>query len=50
MPVLHPNMGEVFRQKATTLAAGLEHDEERDAAHVSACSEPEQWLDLPLNT
>jgi hypothetical protein len=25
-------MAEVFRQKATTLAAGLEHDEQRDAA------------------
>ena len=25
-------MAEVFRKKATTLAAGLEHDEQRDAA------------------
>jgi hypothetical protein len=32
LPALHPNMAEVFRQKATTLAAGLEHDEQRDAA------------------
>ena len=29
---MHPQMAEVFRQKATTLAAGLEHDDERDAA------------------
>lgn len=32
LPALHPNMAEVFRQKATTLAAALEHDEQRDAA------------------
>jgi site-specific DNA recombinase len=32
LPALHPHMAEVFRQKATTLAAGLEHDEQRDAA------------------
>ena len=32
LPALHPDMAEVFRQKATTLAAGLEHDEQRDAA------------------
>lgn len=31
-PALHPQMAEVFRQKATTLAAGLERDEDRDAA------------------
>ena len=31
-PALHPNMGELFRQKATTLAADLEYDEQRDAA------------------
>jgi DNA invertase Pin-like site-specific DNA recombinase len=31
-PALHPQMAEVYRQKATTLAAGLEHDEHRDAA------------------
>jgi hypothetical protein len=31
-PALHPNIAEVFRQKATTLAAGLEHDDQRDAA------------------
>jgi hypothetical protein len=29
---MHPHMAEVFRQKATTLAAGLQHDEHRDAA------------------
>jgi hypothetical protein len=32
LPALHPKMAEVFRKKATTLAAGLEHDEHRDAA------------------
>jgi site-specific DNA recombinase len=32
LPALYPNMAEVFRQKATTLAAGLEHNEQRDAA------------------
>jgi hypothetical protein len=32
MPALHPNMAEVFRQKATALAAGLEHDGQRDGA------------------
>jgi site-specific DNA recombinase len=32
LPALHPQMAEVFRQKATTLAAGLEQDEQRDAA------------------
>ena len=32
LPAMHPQMAEVFRQKATTLAAGLEHDEQRDAA------------------
>ena len=32
LAALHPHMAEVFRQKATTLAAGLEHDEQRDAA------------------
>jgi site-specific DNA recombinase len=32
LPALHPQMADVFRQKATTLAAGLEHDEQRDAA------------------
>ncbi len=29
---MHSQMADVFRQKATTLAAGLEHDEHRDAA------------------
>lgn len=32
LPALHPNMAQIFRQKAATLAAGLEHDEQRDAA------------------
>jgi site-specific DNA recombinase len=32
VPAMHPRMAEVFREKATTLAAGLEHDDERDAA------------------
>jgi hypothetical protein len=32
VPALHPNMAEIFRRKATTLAAGLEHDGQRDAA------------------
>jgi site-specific DNA recombinase len=32
LPALHPNMAEVFRQTATTLTAGLEHDKQRDAA------------------
>jgi hypothetical protein len=32
LPALHPQMAEVFRQKATALAAGLEHDERRDTA------------------
>lgn len=32
LPAMHPQMAEVFREKATTLAAGLEHDEQRDAA------------------
>jgi hypothetical protein len=32
VPALHPRMAEVFRQKVTTLAAGLEQDEQRDAA------------------
>src|SRR5258708_39551479 len=32
VPAMHPQMAEVFRQKAATLALGLEHDEQRDAA------------------
>lgn len=34
MPALHPRMADVFRQKATALAEGLEfeHDDHRDAA------------------
>ena len=31
-PALHPNMAEVFRQKATALSMGLQHDDQRDAA------------------
>jgi hypothetical protein len=34
-PALHPEMAEVFRQKTTALAAGLEHDEQRDAARLA---------------
>jgi hypothetical protein len=29
---MHPHIAEVFRQKAATLAAGLEHDDQRPAA------------------
>jgi len=32
LPALHPHMAEVFRQRATTLVAALEHDAQRDAA------------------
>jgi hypothetical protein len=32
MPALHPNRAEVFREKSATLAAGLEHDDQRDHA------------------
>jgi hypothetical protein len=32
LPALHPDMAAAFQRKATTLAAGLEHDEQRDAA------------------
>ena len=32
LPALHPNMAEVFRHKAATLAAGLARDDQRDAA------------------
>ena len=33
LPAMHPQMAQVFRQKATTLAAGFgEHDDQRDAA------------------
>ena len=32
LPALHPRMADVFRQKTLTLAAGLEHDDHRDAA------------------
>jgi hypothetical protein len=30
-------MAAVFQQKATALAAGLEHDEKRDAARMALC-------------
>jgi glutamyl-tRNA synthetase len=32
LPALHPNMAQVYRDKATALAAGLERDDERDGA------------------
>jgi site-specific DNA recombinase len=35
LPALHPRMAEVYREKATALAAGLEHDEQRDAARLA---------------
>jgi hypothetical protein len=35
LPALHPKMADLFREKATTLAAGLEHDEQRDAARLA---------------
>ena len=35
LPALHPNMAEVFRQKATALAEGLEDDGQRDAARAA---------------
>ena len=31
-PALHPNMAEMFRQKATTLSAGLQQEDQRNAA------------------
>ena len=34
LPALHPHMAESCRQKATALAAGLEHDEQRGATGV----------------
>jgi site-specific DNA recombinase len=34
-PALHPQMAKVFRQKATTLAAALERDGQRDAARLA---------------
>jgi hypothetical protein len=33
LPALHPNMTQVYRDKATALAAGLEREDERDGAH-----------------
>jgi len=30
--VLHPNMAEIFREKASALAAGLQNDDQRDHA------------------
>jgi site-specific DNA recombinase len=35
LPALHPQMAEVYRQKTTALAAGLEHDDQRDAARLA---------------
>ena len=35
LPAMHPQMAEVFRQKAMALAAGLEHDELRDTARLA---------------
>jgi site-specific DNA recombinase len=35
LPALHPQMAEAYREKATALAAGLEHDEQRDAARMA---------------
>jgi site-specific DNA recombinase len=35
LPALHPKMADAFREKATTLAAGLEHDDERDVARLA---------------
>ena len=35
LPALHPKMAEIYREKAAALAAGLEHDEQRDAARLA---------------
>jgi site-specific DNA recombinase len=35
LPALHPQMAEVYREKAIALSAGLEHDEQRDAARLA---------------
>ncbi len=32
LPALHPNMAQVYRDKATALAAGLEREDQRDGA------------------
>jgi hypothetical protein len=34
VPALHPQMAEVFRNKAATLADGLEYDDKRDKARL----------------
>ena len=34
LPALHPKMADIFREKATTIVAGLEHDDQRDAARL----------------
>jgi site-specific DNA recombinase len=34
LPAFHPQMAEVFRRKATALAAALDHQDERDAART----------------
>ena len=35
LPVVHPLMSNVFRQRLTTPAAGLEHSEQRDGARLA---------------
>jgi len=35
LPALHPNMAQVYRDKATALAAGLQRKEERDGARLA---------------
>ena len=35
LPALHPKMADIFREKATTLAAGLQKDDQRDAARLA---------------
>lgn len=47
LPALHPRMAEVFRQKATALAAGLEQDEQRDAARQALRGFLEKIVILP---
>jgi hypothetical protein len=42
-------MAEVFRQKATMLAAGLEHDDQRDAARETLRGFVEQIVIPPGN-
>ena len=35
LPALHPKMADIFREKATTLVAGLQQDDQRDAARLA---------------